>query len=56
MNSNPMDCHGPETSDPRELLKNRLRVELRDQRIEVNSLEKEKKKKPAKVLSNRGYP
>lgn len=55
MNSNSVDCHGPETSDPRELLKNRLRVELRDQRIEVNSLEKEKKK-TTKVISDRGYP
>lgn len=47
MNSNPVD-YGPETSDPRELIKNNLRVELRDQRIKVNS--QEEKKIQAKVI------
>ena len=47
MNSNPMDYRGPENSDPGELLKNR--VELREHRMEVNSLKKQK----AKMTSDR---
>lgn len=64
MNYNPVD-YGPETSDPRELIKNNLRVELRDQRIKVNSQEENKKKKNrlksyteylSKILSPRDDP
>lgn len=49
MNSNPVD-YGPETSDPIELIKNNLRVELGDQRIKVNSQEEKTHKKTAKVI------
>ena len=40
-----MDYHGPETSDPRELVKSKLRVEMGDQRKEMNSLEGERNRK-----------
>lgn len=36
-----MDYHGPETSDPRGLVKSKLRVEMGDQKTEMNSLEEE---------------
>lgn len=49
MNTNPMD-YGPGISAPGALIKKKkIRVEQRDLRIEVNSLEKEK----AKVTSDR---
>lgn len=37
-----MDYHGPETSDPGELVKSKLRVEMGDQRTKMNSLEEER--------------
>lgn len=40
-----MDYHGPKNSDPRELITSKLRVELGDQRTEMNSLEEERETK-----------
>jgi len=40
-----MDYHGPETSDPREVIKSKLRAEMGDQGTEMNSLEEERETK-----------